>query len=115
MSRLDTARAIPIATDAELEAWLAANGGEAREVVVAIHKKSSGKQTVTLEALQEAALCHGWVDTQTKNIALLRYAMRFGPRRPGSRCSPTNRAAARRLLANDRIRPAGLTTLPPDL
>ena len=36
------------------------------EVIVAIYKASTHKQHVTLLELQEAALCHGWVDTQTK-------------------------------------------------
>jgi uncharacterized protein YdeI (YjbR/CyaY-like superfamily) len=114
MNRLDAARAIPIATDRELDAWLAAHG-DAREVVVAIYKKSSGKQTVTLEALQEVALCHGWVDTQTKGIDDERYAIRFVPRRRGSNWSAKNRAMARRLVEAGRVTSAGLATLPPDL
>ena len=44
--------------------------------------RASGRQTVTLLALQEVALCHGWVDTQTKHIDEARYAIRFVPRRP---------------------------------
>src|ERR687887_1096286 len=115
MSPLDTARAIPIATDAELDSWLATQGGEARGVVVAIYKKSSGKQTVTFEALQEAALRHGWVDTQTKRIDEERYAIRFVPRRPGSNWSASNRERVRRLLAEGRMTPAGEAVLPPDL
>ena len=115
MSPLDTARAVPIAAAAELDAWLGAPGAQAREVVVAIHKKSSGKQTVTLEALQEVALRHGWVDTQTKGIDGERYAIRFVPRRAGSNWSAKNRAMARRLVAAGRMTPAGLATLPPDL
>jgi uncharacterized protein YdeI (YjbR/CyaY-like superfamily) len=83
--------------------------------VVAIHKKSSGKQTVTLEALQEVALRHGWVDTQTKRIDDERYAIRFVPRRRGSNWSAKNRAMARRLVEAGRVTPAGLATLPPDL
>ena len=115
MSPLDTARAIPIASAAELDGWLGAQGGQAREVVVAILKKSSGRQSVTLEALQEVALCHGWVDTQTKRIDDERYAIRFVPRRAGSSWSAKNRAMARRLVEAGRMTPAGLATLPPDL
>ena len=50
--------------------------------MVAIYKKSSGKQTVTLTELQEVALCHGWVDNLGQRIDDERWALRFTPRRP---------------------------------
>jgi uncharacterized protein YdeI (YjbR/CyaY-like superfamily) len=112
---MDVSRAVFMASAAELEAWLARHGSEERDVLVAINKKASGKQTVTLEALQEAALCHGWVDTQIQRIDDDRYAIRFVPRRAGSNWSATNRELAHRLLEQGRIKPAGLATLPDDL
>jgi uncharacterized protein YdeI (YjbR/CyaY-like superfamily) len=115
MSPLDVSQAIPMAGSEEFERWLIAHGESEREIVVAIYKKASGKQTVTLVDLQEAALCHGWVDTQTKSIDDERYAIRFVPRRAGSNWSETNRRMVRRLLAEGRLAPAGLATLPPDL
>jgi uncharacterized protein YdeI (YjbR/CyaY-like superfamily) len=66
-------------------------------------------------ALQEVALCHGWVDTQTKHIDDERYAIRFVPRRPRSNWSEKNRAMARRLVADGRMTAAGTATLPGDL
>jgi uncharacterized protein YdeI (YjbR/CyaY-like superfamily) len=104
-----------MATDADLDRWLEAHGGSEREVVVAIYKKASGKQTVTFDALLETALCHGWVDTQTKSIDDERYAIRFVPRRPGSNWSATNRAIARRLLEEGRMTASGIAALPEDL
>ena len=65
--------------------------------------------------LQEVALCHGWVDTQTKHIDEARYAIRFVPRRPRSHWSEKNRALARRLLDAERMTEQGRRTLPPDL
>ncbi|MBA2315148.1 MAG: hypothetical protein H0V87_07155 [Chloroflexi bacterium] len=62
MSPLDIARSIPIATDADFDRWLGAHGATEREVVIAIYKQASGRQTVKLVALQEVALCQGWVD-----------------------------------------------------
>ncbi len=115
MSPLDVAAAIPIALPADFDTWLADHGATAPEVVLAIFKKASGRQTVTLDELQEVALCHGWVDTQIKRIDDERYAIRFVPRRPRSNWSASNREMARRLLAAGRIQPAGLSTLPPDL
>lgn len=115
MSPIETARSIPMATDADFDDWLAAHRGREREVIVTIYKKASGRQTVTLVALQETALCHGWVDTQTKSIDDERYAIRFVPRRPGSTWSAKNRRMARRLLAEGRITGAGVVSLPADL
>ena len=112
---LDVSLAVPISTAEQFDAWLRAHRTNEREVLVAIRKKSSGRQTVGLTELQEVALCHGWVDTQTKRIDDERYAIRFVPRRAGSNWSETNRAMARRLLASRRITEAGLATLPPDL
>jgi len=106
---------VPIGSQADFDRWLAANGAIEREVIVAIYKLSSGRQTVTLPDLQEVALCHGWVDTQTKRIDDERYAIRFVIRRLGSNWSQTNRDLARRLLLEGRILPAGRATLPPDL
>ena len=112
---MDVSLAIPVASANTLESWLAEHGATAPEVVVAIFSKASGRQTVSLVELQEAALCHGWVDTQTRRIDHERYAIRFVRRRPTSSWSPKNREMARRLLLAGRIAPAGLATLPADL
>ena len=115
MSPLDVSQAVPVSSAGEFHDWLAANGATERERVVAIYKKASGRQTVTFDELLDVALCHGWVDTQTKGIDDERYAIRFVPRRPGSNWSATNREKVRRLLAEGRMTPAGQAVLPDDL
>jgi uncharacterized protein YdeI (YjbR/CyaY-like superfamily) len=115
MSPLDVSQSVPVASAGEFESWLAANGTAERERIVAIYKKASGRQTVTFDELLDVALCHGWVDTQTKGIDDERYAIRFVPRRPGSNWSATNREKVRRLLAEGRMTPAGQAVLPGDL
>jgi uncharacterized protein YdeI (YjbR/CyaY-like superfamily) len=112
---VDISKAIPIPASETFDAWLHANGRREREVVVAIHNKASGRQTVGLVELQEVALCHGWVDTQTRRIDADRYAIRFVPRRAGSHWSPKNRDMARRMIADGRMTAAGQATLPDDL
>jgi uncharacterized protein YdeI (YjbR/CyaY-like superfamily) len=114
MSPLDTDRAIEMASAEDFDQWLRSSAGE-RDVIVAIYKKASGKQTVTFDALLETALCHGWVDTQTKGIDDERYAIRFVPRRAGSNWSEINRRIAKRLVAEGRFTPAGQAVLPGDL
>ena len=115
MSPMDLSQAVPVASAGEFDRWLAAHGAGERERILAIYKKASGRQTVTFDELLDVALCHGWVDTQTKGIDDLRYAIRFVPRRPGSNWSATNREKVRRLLAEGRMTPAGRAALPDDL
>ena len=95
--------------------WLRGHGASEPEVVVAIWNKRSRRQTVSMLQLQEVALCHGWVDSQTKRIDERRYAIRFVPRRERSRWSEKNRAMARRLIEAGRMRRAGTASLPADL
>ena len=99
----------------EFGRWLRDHGGSEQERVVAIFKRASGRQTVTFDELLDSALCHGWVDTQTKGIDDQRYAIRFVPRRPGSIWSASNRERVRRLLGEGRLTAAGEAVLPPDL
>ncbi len=115
MSPLDVSKASPVSSADEFDRWLRDNGASERERIIAIYKKGSGKQTVTFDELLEVALCHGWVDTQTKSIDEQRYAIRFVPRRPGSNWSATNRERVRRLQSEGRMSRAGNAVLPPDL
>ena len=115
MSPLDVSHAWPLDSVTEFDRWLSEYGGDARELIVAVYKKASGRQTVTFDELLEAALCHGWVDIQTKSIDEERYALRYVPRRSGSNWSARNRAIARRLVDEGRMKPAGHAVLPPDL
>jgi uncharacterized protein YdeI (YjbR/CyaY-like superfamily) len=113
--QLDVSRAASIASDAEFDRWLAGNGGSETELIVAIYKKASGKQTVSFEELLATAMCHGWIDMQTKSIDEERYAIRFVPRKPGSNWSAYNRERVKELVAAGRLKPAGKAVLPPDL
>ncbi len=115
MSPLDASQATPVSSATQFDRWLREHGATERELIVAIFKKASGRQTVTFDGLLETAICHGWIDTQTKSIDDERYAIRFVPRRPGSHWSPANRETARRLLREKRMAPAGIAALPADL
>jgi uncharacterized protein YdeI (YjbR/CyaY-like superfamily) len=112
---VDVSGAIQIDDVAEFDKWLADNGQTAREVIISIYKKASGKQTVTLTDLQEVALCHGWVDNLGQRVDEERWAVRFTPRKPTSNWSATNRDMARRLLADGRVLDTGKALLPHDL
>jgi uncharacterized protein YdeI (YjbR/CyaY-like superfamily) len=115
MSPLDASKATPVSAAEEFDRWLRDHGAAEPERILAIYKKASGRQTVTFEELLDVALCHGWVDTQTKSIDQQRYAIRFVPRRPGSNWSAGNRERVRRLRQAGRMTPAGEAALPADL
>ena len=114
MAPLDISEARPITSAADFERLLREAEGQA-DLIVALYRKSSGKQAVSFDMLLETAMCHGWVDTQTKRIDDERYAIKYIPRRQGSNWSPRNRVIARRLVLEGRMTAAGQGTLPPDL
>jgi uncharacterized protein YdeI (YjbR/CyaY-like superfamily) len=115
MSPINLNRARPMPSADAFDRWLRGHGASEPEVVVAIWNKRSRRQTVSLLELQEVALCHGWVDSQTKRIDEQRYAIRFVPRRERSQWSEKNRAMARRLIEARRMRRTGTASLPADL
>ena len=112
---MDISHSILMTSQADFDEWLTAHGENEREIVVALYKKASGKQKVTLAELQETALRHGWVDFHGQRIDDEQWAIRFAPRRPGSNWSDTNRKIARRMIDEGLMTAAGLAALPPDL
>jgi uncharacterized protein YdeI (YjbR/CyaY-like superfamily) len=115
MSSTDVSRAIPLDSANAFDRLLRDLDEDRREVIVAIARKASGRQTVAFHELLEIAMCHGWVDTQTRRIDDDRYAIRYVRRRLGSNWSDRNRVIARRLRAEGRLTAAGMASLPPDL
>jgi uncharacterized protein YdeI (YjbR/CyaY-like superfamily) len=104
-----------IASAAELEAWLEEHGATETEFWFAIHKKTSPSYSVSLEELIDVALCFGWVDVKGIRVDEDLRGLRFTPRRPKSNWSAINRERARRLIAEGRMRPAGIAQFPGDL
>ena len=115
MSPLDVSSATSLESAAAFDRLLRDIDEDRREVIVAIARKSSGRQSVTFHELLEVAMCHGWVDTQTRRIDDERYAIRYVRRRPGSNWSSRNREIAQRLRADGRLTASGIASLPPDL
>lgn len=62
------------------------------------------------DALVEA-LCFGWIDGQVRRRDAGTYRQRFTPRRPRSTWSKRNVELAERLVAEGRMRPAGLAAI----
>ena len=99
---------IAFESEAAWEAWLAGQHATANGVWVKIAKKSTGIPTVTHAQALEVALCYGWIDGQRNRFDDQWFLQRFTPRRRRSNWSKINRDKVERLIAEGRVRPAGL-------
>ena len=96
------------ATPAKLEAWIDEHGEDSDGIWLKFAKKDSGIESVVYAEAVEIALSYGWIDGQAKRHDDHHYLQRFTPRRPRSKWSKINREKAERLIAESRMRPAGL-------
>jgi uncharacterized protein YdeI (YjbR/CyaY-like superfamily) len=110
---MNIGRTIAPRTRSAWRTWLARNHASAAEIWLIFHKKSSGRQTLSLNDAIEEAVCYGWIDGLVKSIDAGSYALRFTPRRAGSAWSESNVRRARRMIAEGKMTPAGFTTLGP--
>jgi uncharacterized protein YdeI (YjbR/CyaY-like superfamily) len=88
--------------------WLAGHHADPVGVWLVLAKKGTEKPTsLTYDQALEEALCHGWIDGQAGRRDDATYRQRFTPRRRRSAWSKRNTGIAERLIAEDRMRPAG--------
>src|SRR5687768_347486 len=92
----------------EFEAWLEANGTTADELMIRMAKKHTGVASLDWTRAVEVALCFGWIDGKAQRIDDDWFVQRFTPRRPRSLWSKKNREKVAKLIADGRMRPAGL-------
>jgi uncharacterized protein YdeI (YjbR/CyaY-like superfamily) len=95
------------ATARAFETWLTRNHSKAPGIRIQIAKKSSGIRSIDYAEALEIALCHGWIDGQSKSMDETWYWQRFTPRRSRSLWSKRNRDIVARLIAEGRMQPAG--------
>jgi uncharacterized protein YdeI (YjbR/CyaY-like superfamily) len=94
-------------SDRAFERWLEVHHDEPG-VWVKFAKKGRGIASVSLPEAIEVALCFGWIDSKMHGYDDDYYVLRYQPRRPRSSWSERNKALAERLIAEGRMRPAGL-------
>jgi uncharacterized protein YdeI (YjbR/CyaY-like superfamily) len=94
-------------TAADLRAWLAANHETADELWVGLHRKSSGRPSITWPEVVDEALCYGWIDGIRRGIDDKSYTNRITPRRKGSNWSAVNIRRVEELEAAGRMTDAG--------
>ena len=94
-----------------LEAWLEGEHLTAPGLYVKIAKKGSGVPSVNWEQMVEVLLCFGWIDGRANRLDDRFYLQRITPRRSKSVWSLKNVTTAERLIAEGRMRPAGLAAV----
>jgi uncharacterized protein YdeI (YjbR/CyaY-like superfamily) len=90
------------------EQWLAEHHDAPDGIWLKIAKKGSGIPSVTYAEAVDAALCYGWIDAQKDSLDDDHWLQRFTPRKRASKWSRINTQRAEALIAQGRMRPAGL-------
>jgi uncharacterized protein YdeI (YjbR/CyaY-like superfamily) len=90
------------------DAWLAAPSSDTNGFWLKLTKKDSRKTSIGKADAIDVALCHGWIDGQLNPYDDGHWLIRFTPRTRNSKWSEKNRTRALELIAEKRMRPAGL-------
>jgi uncharacterized protein YdeI (YjbR/CyaY-like superfamily) len=92
----------------EFRAWLEANHETASELWMGLRAKHVPDRGLTWAEAVPEALCFGWIDSVSQPIDEDSRRQRWTPRKPTSNWSKVNIAHVERLLAEGRMRPAGI-------
>ena len=93
---------------ADFRVWLERHHATETELLVGFRKVGTGDPNMTWSQSVDEALCFGWIDGVTRRIDDATYSVRFTPRRPNSIWSAVNLRKVEALIAEARMRPAGL-------
>jgi uncharacterized protein YdeI (YjbR/CyaY-like superfamily) len=99
---------MPFTSGAEWEEWLEDHHALSDGVWIKMAKKDSGIESVRHSEALEIALCFGWIDSRREALDERYFLQRYTPRRPRGRWSRINREKAEELIADGKMRPAGL-------
>ena len=102
---------LPFLTAAAFEAWLDEHHADGTGLWVKFAKQNRGIDSVSFDEALEVAMCFGWVDSKMHRVDDDYYVLRYQPRKPKSNWSARNKALAERLVAEGRMRPAGLAQI----
>jgi len=83
-------KAIFFAAPSEFRSWLEKHHAEVQELWVGLHKRGTGKPSLTWPESVDCALCFGWIDGIRKSLGETSYMIRFTPRKPASTWSSIN-------------------------
>jgi uncharacterized protein YdeI (YjbR/CyaY-like superfamily) len=90
------------------DAWLRRNHRSSVGLWLLLAKKGASRNSVSYIEALESALCFGWIDGQKKALDDDFWLQRFTPRRSRSIWSKINRTRVLALIAQGRMKAAGL-------
>jgi uncharacterized protein YdeI (YjbR/CyaY-like superfamily) len=93
------------------DAWLLEQGSASTGLWLRFAKPAAEVASVTKAEAIETALAHGWIDGQLDRLDAHFWLTRFTPRGAKSKWSQNNCATADRMIAEGRMRPAGLAAV----
>jgi uncharacterized protein YdeI (YjbR/CyaY-like superfamily) len=99
---------VSFASALEFEQWLEEHHVTAPGAWLKLAKKGSPTPSLSQAEAVETALCFGWIDGQGAPHDDTAWLQRFTPRGPRSKWSRINTEKATRLIAEGKMRPAGL-------
>jgi uncharacterized protein YdeI (YjbR/CyaY-like superfamily) len=99
---------LEFADPASWERWLEGNHDSSPGIWLKIAKKGAPTATVDHPQALEQAIRYGWIDGQKRGFDEHYWLQRFTPRGPRSKWSQVNRDKALELIAEKRMKPAGL-------
>lgn len=91
--------------------WLDKNHAKEKAVWLIIYKKESGIPSVYYPEAVDEALCFGWIDSKPNKRDEESYYQFFSQRKPASNWSTVNKKKIEKLLAANKIAPAGLAMI----
>lgn len=110
----ETLKGLPVLHFADLlgfERWLASQSTENAGAWLKLAKKAAGVPTISRQEIIDAALCFGWIDGQAQPYDDAFSLIRVTPRRQRSSWSEINRNRALELIAEGRVRGAGMVQI----
>lgn len=88
--------------------WLEKNHKKEKFVWLIIYKKNSSKKSVTYAEAVEEGLCFGWIDSKPNKRDDESHFQYFAVRNPKSKWAKTNKIRVEKLIADNKMQPAGM-------
>lgn len=89
-------------------AWLEKNHLKETRIALLVHKKHTGKPSMTHKESMEEAICFGWIDTTLKRIDHDTFIRRFARRTDKSNWSTNTLSYAKALVKESKMTPEGM-------
>lgn len=109
--RLETLPRIEVGSARELAVWLASNSSVSGSVWLVTSRKHVEGRHLSWPDLVDELLCFGWIDSLPRKLDAERTMHLISPRKPGSGWSAVNKAKIEKLIAEGRMKAAGLAAI----